>query len=190
MFNNRGARRWLIFRMMSPPPPTLAPMHYKQHSPDINLTDAKTIFNVLIYEHWVITAADSVGNGGIASFTHKARVSVAVPEHDDVACTETTPSTTLQCVSESPTGNPRHSNTSKLDWGRTWQRRNVTQWQPGRAHTKVLLLIHCKSIGHIYMISVPQLRSPLTAAPQRKTEPFSSVQIIKIWNHVGKSSSI
>lgn len=151
-------------------------MHYKQYSPDINLTDAKTIFNVLIYEHWVITVADSVCNGGIASFTHKARVSVAVLEYDDVTCTETTPSTTLQ--SEPPTGNPCHSNTSKLDWGRMWWRCNVTQWQPRRAQTKDLLLSHCKSISHIYMISVSQLRSPLTTAPQRKTGPFSSVQII------------
>lgn len=33
------------------PSPTPHPLHYKQHSPDINSTDAKTIFKVLIYEH-------------------------------------------------------------------------------------------------------------------------------------------
>lgn len=34
-----------------PRPRPVAPLHYKQHSPHINPTDAKTIFKVLIYEH-------------------------------------------------------------------------------------------------------------------------------------------
>lgn len=34
---------------VTPPTHTLPPLHYKQHSPDINSTDAETIFNVLIY---------------------------------------------------------------------------------------------------------------------------------------------
>lgn len=126
MLKHRGERRCLILRMMSAPPPATAAPPPPTPAPDINLTDAKTIFNVLIYEHWAIAAAYSVCNGGVASFTHKARVSVAVSEHDDVAWTETTASTTLQSVSEPPTGNPHHSNTSKLDWGRTWRRCNVT----------------------------------------------------------------
>lgn len=53
MFNNRGGKKMANFQNDVTPPhthPTLAPTRYKQHSPDINLTDAKTIFNVLIYE--------------------------------------------------------------------------------------------------------------------------------------------